>query len=60
MSLDYLWMWFCELQSAADTPFSWQEVYAWARLTGQDPSPQEATFLRELSLLYVSTLTAED
>lgn len=54
--LAYLWDWFWELDAGraegftGPAAFSYQELDAWARLTGRQPSPHEVQALMSIDL----------
>jgi len=53
-ALAHVWAWFCELSGARGAgmyslaPITFQDIEAWARLTGHRPSPAEVGLLRQL------------
>lgn len=54
--VEHLWLWFCDLSSARTgsgfgaNPISYVEIAAWARLTGNDPTPWEVSVLRRMDI----------
>ncbi|NTX58150.1 hypothetical protein [Myxococcus sp. CA039A] len=52
--LAHVWEWFCQLAGARSAgafslaPISYQDIDAWARLTGHRPTPAEVGLLRQL------------
>lgn len=58
----YLWEWFLELHAARGStgfgpaPIGWQDIDAWARLTGRKPSALEVVALRALDTVYLETM----
>jgi len=51
-NFSHLWDWLRELGLGHD--ISWQEVKAWADLTGSNPSPDEAQALVQLSRIWLT------
>lgn len=53
-ALAHVWEWFCELSNARApgafslAPISYQDMEAWARLTGAQPTSAEVGLLRQL------------
>ena len=56
----HLWGWFCELAGARGSngygpnPIGYQDILAWATLTGTAPYPAEVSVILELDRLYLS------
>ena len=52
-----LWEWFCELDSARGStefgfnPLSYQEISAWANLTGRSLSSHDVNIIKKLDVL---------
>jgi hypothetical protein len=61
--LDYLWQWFCELSNSRQyTDFgplalSYQEIQAWANLTGKDPAAWEVEAIKQIDRLFLNEAT---
>ncbi len=57
-ALAHVWLWFTELSNARQSgfsgvqPISFQDIDAWKRLTGAQPSPDEVALLRQLDDLF--------
>lgn len=57
-SLEYVWEWFDELSDARRTgdfgvaSLTYSDIDAWARLTGQHPSPYDVRLLIDLDRTY--------
>ncbi len=63
--LAHVWAWFCELSNArtpgafAVASISYQDMEAWARLTGHRPTAAEVALLRELDAAFIASLRKE-
>lgn len=60
---EHLWNWFWELHSGrgggfGPSPLSYQELAAWARLTGSEPGPWEVRALRKMDNACLAALAA--
>jgi hypothetical protein len=59
-ALEYLWDWFQDLDSSRHTtpegpePLTYQEILAWAQLTGSRTTPEEVRALRLLDKAYLN------
>ena len=53
----YLWQWFCELSGTRQysevgaMPITFQEMDAWARLSGNEPSPLDVKVLKQIDFI---------
>ncbi|MCP3065845.1 hypothetical protein LXT21_44465 [Myxococcus sp. K38C18041901] len=62
-ALAHVWGWFCELSGARGAggfsiaPISFQDIEAWARLTGHQPTPAEVVLLRQLDDVFRDELS---
>lgn len=59
--LRHLWEWFGELADARSGgmgpgPITFQDIDAWARLTGRHPTPWEVSVIRQLDGLWLSIM----
>lgn len=58
---EHVWRWFLELSQARGStgfgpaPLTYQDIAAWARLTGADPSPWEIGVLKRLDVLWLAS-----
>jgi hypothetical protein len=54
--VEHLWHWFCDLSAVRTgsgfgaNPIGYGEIEAWARLTGNDPTPWEVSVLRRMDI----------
>ena len=55
----YLWQWWMDLQTSQDHIVTFQEILAWRELTGRAPTPEEVYFIRDLSRLFIKTLSKQ-
>lgn len=59
--LRHLWEWFGELAEArgggmGPSPIGYQDIAAWAKLTGRRPTPWEVSVIRQLDGLWLSIM----
>lgn len=63
---EFLWEWFLDLSAGrasngfGPSPLSWQDIAAWAALTGQAPTPWEVSVLRRLDRVYLEVAVSND
>lgn len=58
-ALEYLWGWFLDIGSTrgggyGPAPITYPDIDAWARLTGNDPTPWEVRMLRRIDNAYMA------
>ena len=65
-SLEYIWMWWCEVQTARQSsgfgplPISFSEIYAWSVLTQRLLQPWEVQAMRDIDQVYLTESMKED
>lgn len=47
---EHIWVWFNDLRTASTAPISYQEIQAWAQLTGQNLERWEVAAIRRLDM----------
>ena len=58
-NIAYLWEWFVELSGGRQygmdggMPFSWSDIEAWTRLSGNNPTSEDIKLLKQLDLLAI-------
>lgn len=64
--LEHVWGWFDSLNTGrgnsgfGPSPISFAEISAWSALTGNAPTPWEVDLIKNLDLLYLKEMAAND
>ncbi|MFY8142511.1 MAG: phage tail assembly chaperone [Caulobacter sp.] len=63
-ALAYLWRWFCELSRGRQPgamgglmPLGWQEMAAWASLSGNKPTSSDIAVIKRIDDIYLESTT---